>query len=52
MLTISDSKNVLYGSINEVQAHRYLQKPIDNAMLNMVIDDSMKDIQQLYSNGN
>lgn len=48
MLTVADSKEVLYGSINEAQAHRYLQKPIDSATLNTAIEDSLKDIQKLY----
>lgn len=48
MLTVADNKEVLYGSINEAQIHRYLHKPIDRLTLNTAIDDSLKDIQTLY----
>jgi len=46
MMTMSDEKEVIDDSINDANAHYYLQKPIDNAKLNATIDSCISQITQ------
>ena len=44
MMTMSAPKEVIEDSSNEIEAHFYLQKPIDNGMLNSIIDKCIAQI--------
>lgn len=50
MMTMSEAKEVIEDSMNEIEAHYYLQKPIDSSRLNSVIDKCITRIEESGNN--
>jgi len=46
MMTMSEAKEVIEDTMNEIEAHYYLQKPIDSSKFNSIIDDCIKQIKE------